>query len=172
METKPVWMVHPSILKRYNALINERKKQCNGVLYQNTKSQDTNKAKPTLLSIDIKEFISNPSLQEEVFGPFCLLISYSSIEELKKGLKKIEGQLTFSFIGNEREFEQNKPLINIGINRAGRVIFNDVPTGVQTTSSMHHGGPYPASTDSRFTAVGTDSILRFTRPIAIQKRQV
>ncbi|MDG1842596.1 MAG: aldehyde dehydrogenase family protein [Crocinitomicaceae bacterium] len=171
IETKPIWMVHPSILKRYNALIYERKKQSNGLLYQNTKNKDENKAKPTLLSIDIKNFISNPSLQEEVFGPFCLLISYSSIEELKKGLKKIEGQLTFSFIGSEREFEQHKPLINIGINRAGRIIFNDVPTGVQTTKHMHHGGPYPASTDSRFTSVGTDSILRFTRPIAIQTRQ-
>ena len=171
IETKPFWMVLPSMLKRYNELINERKKQCSGILYQNTKNQDINKAKPTLLSIEIKEFISTPSLQEEVFGPFCLLISYSSIEELKRGLKKIEGQLTFSFIGNKRELEQNKPLINIGINRAGRVIYNDVPTGVQTTKSMHHGGPYPASTDSRFTAVGTDSILRFTRPIAIQTKE-
>ncbi|MFM7661714.1 MAG: aldehyde dehydrogenase (NADP(+)), partial [Bacteroidota bacterium] len=80
----------------------------------------------------------------------------------------LDGQLTASILLSDKEFEDNQELIFQLSKKVGRIIKNGVPTGVRVCESMHHGGPYPASTDSRFTAVGTDSIHRFTRNIVIQ----
>ena len=88
--------------------------------------------------------------------------------QLKSVIKHINGQLTGTILATNNEMLMNKDLINILKERVGRIIFNGVPTGVEVSPSMLHGGPYPASTDSRFTAVGIKSIDRWVRPLSYQ----
>jgi NADP-dependent aldehyde dehydrogenase len=97
-----------------------------------------------------------------------LIVKCKDINGLHAVLSHLHGQLTTSIIGNEFEIAKHKNLINTVIEKAGRLIINGVPTGVEVCPSMNHGGPFPATTDSRFTAVGTDAIKRFVRPVAFQ----
>ena len=85
-------------------------------------------------------------------------------------LDLFDGQLTCSFFYEKinKQF-QNESIYHLAIQKAGRIVINDVPTGVSVSKNMHHGGPYPASSDSRFTAVGSDSIYRFLRDVTIQQ---
>ena len=89
-------------------------------------------------------------------------------EELNKVISIIDGQLTGTIFGSEDEIQSFNFSINQLEKKVGRLIYNGVPTGVEVCSSMQHGGPYPASSDSRFTSVGTMAIKRFTRPVAFQ----
>jgi NADP-dependent aldehyde dehydrogenase len=119
-----------------------------------------------LVSAD--DFCSNDSLKREVFGPFTLLVTCENEKELLKTLRALEGQLTASLLGDEEELESASELLSLLSERAGRILINGVPTGVEVCPSMHHGGPYPATTDSRFTSVGTDAVKRWVRPVAYQ----
>ncbi len=107
-------------------------------------------------------------LHKEVFGPFSLIVECEHEEGLLKVALSLEGQLTTTLIATTQEAADNKTLIDILKEKCGRLIFNGVPTGVEVGLGMHHGGPYPATTDSRFTAVGADGIKRFARPICYQ----
>ena len=81
---------------------------------------------------------------------------------------RLEGQLTISLIATDEEVKQNQELVGTLRELCGRFLMNGVPTGVEVALSMHHGGPYPATTDSRFTSVGADAIKRFARPVCYQ----
>ena len=96
------------------------------------------------------------------------MVKCKNKSELNSILQKLDGQLTGSVIGDESEFSSFKSAIDLMENKVGRIIFNGVPTGVEVCPSMQHGGPYPASSDSRFTSVGTAAIKRFVRPVAYQ----
>ena len=84
--------------------------------------------------------------------------------------KQLKGQLTCSIHGTEKELTQMTALIDVLEQKAGRLVFNGFPTGVEVTPAMVHGGPFPASTDARSTSVGTQSIYRFTRRICYQDK--
>ncbi len=124
--------------------------------------------RPTLASVEAQIFLKNPLLAEEVFGPFALVIKCNDMNELVTVINHIHGQLTTTIIGDTSEVQEHTALWNTIKEKAGRIIFNGVPTGVEVCPSMMHGGPYPATTDSRFTAVGTDAIKRFVRPLCFQ----
>jgi NADP-dependent aldehyde dehydrogenase len=83
----------------------------------------------------------------------------------------MSGQLTCSYFGTEKDENDFSTLIDFLPLKAGRIISNGVPTGVEVCDSMHHGGPFPASSDSRFTAVGKDAIYRFLRPVSFQRHK-
>ena len=125
-------------------------------------------ANPTVVSIDAQTFIGNPDLHEEVFGPFSMVVVCKDFAEMKLVSECLEGQLTATFVAKAEELKSQRQIIDVVKEKVGRIIFNGVPTGVEVCSSMQHGGPYPATTDSRFTSVGTDAIKRFTRPITFQ----
>lgn len=125
-------------------------------------------ARPSVACISAKDFISNPILKEEVFGPFTLVVKCNDYTEMEAVINSLNGQLTGTVMGEESEIIANRSMIEALQNKVGRIIFNGVPTGVEVCYSMHHGGPYPATTDSRFTSVGTDSIKRFARPVCYQ----
>ncbi len=129
---------------------------------------DKNQGRPTVASAPAAEFLKNPSLAEEVFGPFSLIIRCKDMAELNSVVSHVHGQLTSSVIGEESEVSKHPSLLNILTEKAGRLIINGVPTGVEVCPSQNHGGPFPATTDSRFTAVGTDALKRFARPVAYQ----
>ncbi|MFO0378444.1 MAG: aldehyde dehydrogenase (NADP(+)), partial [Cyclobacteriaceae bacterium] len=124
--------------------------------------------RPMVVSVSAKEFLKNPLLAEEVFGPFSLIVKCADRNELHTVVNLLHGQLTCSVMGSEAEIAEYESMINVLVEKAGRLIINGVPTGVEVCPSMNHGGPFPATTDSRFTAVGTDAIKRFARPVAFQ----
>src|SRR5690606_29009494 len=101
------------------------------------------------------------------FGPSTLLITGQQ-DELMEAAKNLHGHLTVSIHGTEEDLIAHQGLIAILEQKAGRLIINDYPTGVEVCHSMVHGGPYPATTDSRSTSVGTGAIKRFVRPVCYQ----
>ncbi|SFH25239.1 aldehyde dehydrogenase (NADP(+)) [Pedobacter insulae] len=113
-------------------------------------------------------FLKNPILHQEVFGPYALVIQCTNKEEMLSIAKALEGQLTTTLMATVADIKTHGELLNAIQEICGRLIFNNVPTGVEVSLSMHHGGPFPASTDSRFGAVGADGIKRFARPICYQ----
>jgi len=125
-------------------------------------------APPTLAKIPYKEYIINQNLQHEVFGPFTLMVVCKDISEMKNLAKNLKGQLTATLMGTEKDLTTHQELIDIIRDKVGRIVFNGVPTGVEVGHAMHHGGPFPASSNGRYTSVGTGAIKRFARPVAWQ----
>jgi 2,5-dioxopentanoate dehydrogenase len=123
---------------------------------------------PILSSTTAKSFLQNPILHQEVFGPYAIIVNCSNEEEMLQVAKHIDGQLTSTIIATTKDLQNNKALVDVIKNYCGRIILNAVPTGVEVCEAMQHGGPFPASTDSRFGSVGADAIKRFARPIAYQ----
>lgn len=129
---------------------------------------DNYSAPPAIYSTNANVFLSNPYLHNEIFGPTSILIKCKSIAEMVEVAKKLKGQLTGSIFMEADAQEPYRILANTLEERVGRLIYNGFPTGVEVGYAMQHGGPYPATTDSRYTSVGTDAIYRFVRPIAFQ----
>ncbi len=137
------------------------------LIYESSQNSEM-KGRPTLATVNYKTFQQNPFLSEEVFGPFCLIIKCLDMSELESFSAEIKGQLTVSLFATKNELKENSKLINAIQEKAGRIIYNGPPTGVEVCDSIIHGGPFPASTDSRFTSVGSEAIKRFVRPVAFQ----
>ncbi len=122
----------------------------------------------TLLSISIDRFLKDRQFEEEVFGPSTLLVIARVKEELLSAAHSLGGHLTATIWGTESDFREFADLVTILERKAGRLIVNGFPTGVEVCQSMVHGGPFPATTDSRTTSVGTRAITRFVRPVCYQ----
>ncbi len=127
-----------------------------------------NQGRPLLLGTDAARYLAEPPLHEENFGPSSVLVKAPDMEVLFQIASSMEGQLTATVHGTDAEAGAVASLFSILEQKAGRLIYNGFPTGVEVCPAMHHGGPYPASTDSRFTAVGTAAILRWLRPVCYQ----
>jgi len=121
-----------------------------------------------LFQTDAISFLKDPSLCTEVFGPSTLLIRYFNREELLEAARSLEGQLTATIHGAEEELKSHSDLSAILKMKAGRLVFNGFPTGVEVVHAMVHGGPFPATSEGRSTSVGTRAAFRFTRPICYQ----
>ncbi|HMO38581.1 MAG TPA: aldehyde dehydrogenase (NADP(+)) [Saprospiraceae bacterium] len=133
-----------------------------------SEAQETLNAPPAVASVSAQDFLANPRLQEEIFGPFSLLVKCKNQMEMEQVAAALQGQLTATVMGEAAEILAYPTLLQYLQEKVGRLIFNGVPTGVEVGHAMQHGGPYPATTDSRFTSVGTSAIKRFARPIAFQ----
>jgi NADP-dependent aldehyde dehydrogenase len=115
------------------------------------------------------DFLAQPELSAlEVFGPFTLVVVADSADQFAACARALEGQLTATVHGTADELAAAGPLVAGLERKAGRVLLNGFPTGVEVAPAMHHGGPYPATSDTRFTSVGTAAILRFARPVCYQ----
>ena len=125
-------------------------------------------ASPVLAIVAADIFLRHTHLHLEIFGPFSLLVLCQNQEQMLEVAKAMEGQLTSTIHANDDDHSAAKELMNILLEKAGRIIFNGVPTGVEVVDSMTHGGPYPSSTDYRFTAVGHAAIRRWVRPLTFQ----
>ena len=123
---------------------------------------------PTLMKTTATNFLTHPNLEEEVFGPSTLLITCSKREQLLEIAHKLGGHLTATLHGTAEEIGSYQELVHILETKVGRILYNGFPTGVEVCHSMVHGGPYPATTDSRSTSVGTSAIKRFLRPVCYQ----
>lgn len=123
---------------------------------------------PSVFETDAVTFLETPDLNEEIFGPTTLLIKSDDRDELLKIAHSLEGQLTASVHGTEQDLIAHADLIAVLETKAGRLIFNGFSTGVEVCPSIVHGGPYPATSDGRSTAVGTRAITRFARLVCYQ----
>ena len=168
-KTSPGEMLHTGIFKNYV------ERRANALSQENVETIATsetepllNQGTPTVASATAQAFINNPVLHLEVFGPYSIVIRCKDMDEMIAVTRHIEGQLTATLMATENEIKEHSELIDFVKHICGRLILNGVPTGVEVCLSMQHGGPFPATTDSRFTSVGADGIKRFARPICYQ----
>jgi len=168
-KTSPGEMLHTGIFKNYV------ERRANALSQENVETIATsetepllNEGAPTIASATAQAFINNPVLHQEVFGPYSLVIRCNDLDEMIDVTKHIEGQLTATLMATENDMRSHGKLLEYIEEVCGRFILNGVPTGVEVCLSMQHGGPFPATTDSRFTSVGADGIKRFARPICYQ----
>ena len=127
-----------------------------------------NQVKSNIFSTDAQTFRNDNSLSEEVFGPATINVSANDKAEMLQIASELEGHLTATIHGTEADLDEYEKLIKILEQKVGRLIFNGFPTGVEVCHSMVHGGPYPATTVSQSTSVGTAAIKRFSRPVCYQ----
>jgi NADP-dependent aldehyde dehydrogenase len=123
---------------------------------------------PTLFLADGNTFLAHERLGEELFGPSAVFVTASSREQMMRIARELEGHLTATIHGTPTDLREFAELVEVLQRKVGRLIFNGFPTGVEVCPSMQHGGPYPATTDSRTTSVGTAAIERFARPLCWQ----
>ena len=169
IQIEPSCMLHPNIIGAYESKKQKAMSQEGLKIVADFSSEiKSNYARQTVTTVKGETFLENTTLHHEVFGPFSMVVQCKNANQLEEIISKLEGQLTGTLIGNTNEIEKYSNVISALKNRVGRIIFNGVPTGVEVCPSMVHGGPYPASTDSRFTAVGINSIKRWVRPFCYQ----
>jgi NADP-dependent aldehyde dehydrogenase len=133
-----------------------------------TRKAERTEAAPAMLATDAGTWLRNDALQGEIFGPATVSIACGTHEELLRVAKRMQGSLTATIHGTAEDLEKYSDLVVLLRMKVGRLIFNGYPTGVEVSHAMHHGGPYPATTDPKFTSVGAMAIYRFARPICYQ----
>ncbi|MEU6578679.1 aldehyde dehydrogenase (NADP(+)) [Streptomyces sp. NPDC046805] len=121
-----------------------------------------------LMTVHADDFIADPELQREMFGAAALVVRCRDLPQLNDALRHLEGQLTATVHTGPNDTHEAQRLLPLLERRAGRVLFNDWPTGVEVGHAMVHGGPYPATSDPRTTSVGSRALERFLRPVAYQ----
>lgn len=165
----PSCMLHPSFKNAFTHA-KEKLKTQNGiqVVFEYAQNTGANHASPCLFTVDGKTFIGNETLRQEIFGPCSILVQCDNQKQLLDVIQKLEGQLTGTIISEKNEITAYRYIVDALQDKVGRLIFNGVPTGAEVCPSMTHGGPYPASSDSRFTAVGIHAVERWVRPVSYQ----
>ncbi|RFZ92705.1 aldehyde dehydrogenase (NADP(+)) [Mucilaginibacter conchicola] len=168
-QVKPANMLHAGIHEAYQKKSSAALSQdgVTDVARTSTKGVDI-QAEPIIATVTAETFLQNHLLSEEVFGPFSLLVKCKDEQQLMQVLKTVSGQLTTTVMGTDSDLASHPNLLQMLPLLAGRVLFNGVPTGVEVCASMVHGGPFPATTDSRFTAVGINAAKRWVRPVCFQ----
>ncbi|HEY1900884.1 MAG TPA: aldehyde dehydrogenase (NADP(+)) [Terracidiphilus sp.] len=121
-----------------------------------------------LFTTTLDEFLRQPELSQEIFGPDTLLVPCQSPAEYLRIAEALDGHLTAALFGSEEDLAEHRELVALLEQKAGRIIFNGFPTGVEVAHAMVHGGPYPSTSDSRFTSVGSAAIYRFAKPVCFQ----
>ncbi|OHY79292.1 aldehyde dehydrogenase (NADP(+)) [Marinobacter sp. AC-23] len=131
-------------------------------------SEAPNQCQAALFTTSAEAFINDHNLQDEVFGSSSVVIECDDMAQLKRVTEKLEGQLTATIQMEEADTEQARSLLPTLEEKAGRILVNGWPTGVEVCHAMVHGGPFPATSDSRSTSVGSSAIHRFLRPVCYQ----
>ncbi|MBD8491325.1 aldehyde dehydrogenase (NADP(+)) [Echinicola sp. CAU 1574] len=159
-------MLNGGIQKAYSSALGDLAQS--EALSWSKKATDTGLGEPALAMTNVQDWLANKSFQEEVFGPFGIVVSYRNQEELHDVAEQLQGQLTITLWAEEKELKELGELISQLQEKCGRLLFGGVPTGVEVGYAMQHGGPYPSTSDSRSTSVGVYAIKRFLRPLALQ----
>ncbi len=133
-----------------------------------SEGEGANAPAPVVFAAEIAQFVGDDSLAGEVFGAAGLIVRYEEVASLAAALGRLEGQLTATLHGAETDYDAARTLLAVLETRAGRVLWGGWPTGVEVAHAMVHGGPFPATSDSRSTSVGTLAIERFQRPVCYQ----
>jgi len=168
-DAPPGRMLYPALFRSYEAGV-DRLSAIEGMctIRSTASTGAESHARPSMFETDAEMLIRHRELGEEVFGPSTVVIRCGSREEMETIARRLDGQLTATIHGTPSDLAEYASLVSILEDKAGRLIVNGFPTGVEVCASMQHGGPYPATTDSRTTSVGTAAIHRFARPVAYQ----
>ncbi|MEX1240673.1 MAG: aldehyde dehydrogenase family protein, partial [Cyclobacteriaceae bacterium] len=168
-ETSPGVMLTPYIQEAYHAGV-QRLAKTKGVntIFKGKAPDGGCYAPAYLFQSTAETFLNDHSLEEEVFGPSTLAVTVDQKDQLLRIATQLGGHLTATIHATEHDLHEYEDLIAVLEQKVGRLIINGYPTGVEVTHAMVHGGPYPATTDSRTTSVGTDAIKRFSRPVCYQ----
>jgi NADP-dependent aldehyde dehydrogenase len=165
----PTTMLTPNIHGAYcNGLNNLHNAAGVTLVAEGREAEGSFQARPAFFRTDSSTFLANPALEDENFGPSALLIVCKDAADLQKVASKFDGQLTVTLHYDEGDQAMAQALLPTLERKAGRILFNDFPTGVEVSYSMVHGGPFPATSDSRSTSVGATAIDRFLRPVCYQ----
>ena len=164
----PSKMLHDGIQKAYTEKMEKALSQKGVSVVRHDSKTNGIKTKAVIASTTGDVFLNNPLLHEEVFGPYSLMVICKNADELQRVWFSVSGQLNTSLMGTDKDFIEHQKLIEEATSIAGRINFNNAPTGVEVCPSMVHGGPFPATTDSRFTAVGINGVKRWVRPVCFQ----
>lgn len=163
-------MLNSGICKSFHAGVKERKGNGTVRLLAEGGAPDVSGAyaSAALFEVSGDALMREPELAHELFGPGTLLVRYEDRNELMVLARALEGQLTASVHGTDAELAAWGELLAVLERKAGRLIVNGYPTGVEVCHAMVHGGPFPATSDGRTTSVGSQAIYRFTRPVCYQ----
>ncbi len=169
-EAAPGTMLYPGILNSYTKAVEELEglDQVEVTRTQIEARAGKTQATPALIQATGDAWLKYDALGHEVFGPATITVACNDSQQMLEVADKLAGTLTASIHGTPEDLITHRDLISVLESKAGRVLFNGFPTGVEVSPAMHHGGPYPATADPKFTSVGTASILRFLRPICYQ----
>lgn len=169
-DAPPGTMLYPAIYESYEAGVSRLSAIAGTHAIRSASGADPHacQARPALFATGAAAFMRHRELGEELFGPSTVLVGCGSREEMEAVARGLDGQLTATIHGTDADLAEYASLVSILEDKAGRLIVNGFPTGVEVCPSMQHGGPYPATTDSRSTSVGTAAIHRFARPVAYQ----
>lgn len=167
-ESTPFHLLTKTIHSAYGSSVAERKLHA-GVEVSAAGSQSTEGfgAGSVLFETDADSFLDS-DLDAEIFGPTTVLVQHSNRDQVLAIARGLEGQLAATIHGTDQDLRDFADLIAILETKAGRLVFNGFPTGVEVTHAMVHGGPYPSTSDGRSTSVGSHAIFRFTRLVCYQ----
>jgi NADP-dependent aldehyde dehydrogenase len=160
--------VHPSIKSGYEAAFAELGKLPVQITARGAAGQSATGVCPTLLSASASAVLANPRLRTEIYGPAVLTVGCELRTELLQLAGSLHGHLTATVHGDGDDFTEFADVIAVLRTKVGRLLANGVPTGVEVCGAMVHGGPYPAATEARFSAVGPTAIQRWARPVCWQ----
>lgn len=161
-------MLTTGIRAAYDAGVSRLRHHSGVTMLAEGKAEPGGSAPPALLHTTAGIFLQNHDLEEEVFGPSTLAVTLGGKQETLQVAIALSGHLTATIHGTDEDLDEFAELIEILGQKAGRLIINGYPTGVEVTHAMVHSGPFPATTDSRSTSVGTLAIRRFLRPVCYQ----
>jgi len=161
-------MLTPGIAQSFRSAVSEWQAIAGVELLAQGQAGVEHFCRSALFATDLATFKANKALQEEVFGASALIVRCADITEMLEFVSLLKGNLTASIHALAADLEQSKVVAQNVAHKVGRLIYNQMPTGVEVCASMNHGGPFPASTDLRTTSVGSAAIKRFQRPICYQ----
>jgi len=168
-QARPGTMLYPALLDSYEAGVRRLSAVAGTTMVRSSvEAAPASCARPSMFDTTAQTFLRHRELAEEVFGPSTVVVRCGSSDDVHAVARSLEGQLTATIHGTPADVAAHAWLVSILEEKAGRLIVNGFPTGVEVCASMQHGGPYPATTDSRSTSVGTAAIHRFARPVAYQ----
>ncbi|MDN3594145.1 aldehyde dehydrogenase (NADP(+)) [Zunongwangia endophytica] len=122
-----------------------------------------------VITVPGAEFLQNKNFHKEVFGPFSVIVKCKDKTELAEVIQQLEGQLTGTVLNSEeKELNEFATIIDSLTETVGRIIYNSVPTGVEVCAAMTHGGPFPSTSNAKFTSVGLTAVQRWVRPVSFQ----
>ena len=162
-------MLTPGIFSAYQAGVGALAANANAQAAASGQAgQGPNQCQAQLFVTQAEAFLADPALQAEVFGAASLVVACANDEQVRQVAEHLEGQLTATLQLDDADIDNARILLPTLERKAGRILVNGWPTGVEVCDAMVHGGPFPATSDARTTSVGTAAILRFLRPVCYQ----
>jgi 2,5-dioxopentanoate dehydrogenase len=161
-------MLTAGIQTAYQEGVARLSKEAGAAAAQGVAASGPVQARPALFVVDAPTFLSKPGLHSEVFGPVSIVIRCANEAQMLSVAEHLEGQLTATLQLDAQDTALARSLLPILERKVGRILANGYPTGVEVCHAMVHGGPFPATSDSRVTSVGSTSIERFLRPVCYQ----